>query len=87
MRRAMRSKVREQLRQRTALGDVGLHAAGVERDAARVHDQRVAVELQRSDDDLRRADELADANHRRVGQHGGRRHLQPLERLLPLRRA
>ena len=39
------------------------------------------------DDDLRRADQLPDPNHRRVGQDGGRRHLQPLERLLPLRRA
>ncbi len=52
---------REQFRQRPALGHVALHAPGVERDAARVNDQRVALELQRSDDDLRGADQLADA--------------------------
>jgi hypothetical protein len=41
--------------------------------------------LQRPDDDLRRADELSDADDRRVGQRRGRRHLQAFERLLPLR--
>ena len=68
-RRAIRSKNRKQIRDRTALGHVGLHAARLEREASRAHDQPVGVALQRSDDHLRGADELGDPNHRRVGQH------------------
>ena len=75
---------REQFRERAALRDVGADAPGVEGDAARAHHHGVALHLQRSDDHLRCADELADADHGGIGEHGRRRHLQSLERLLPL---
>ncbi len=42
------------------------------------------LQLQRADDDVRGAHELADANHCRIGEDGGRRHLQPFERGTPL---
>jgi hypothetical protein len=74
----------EQLGQRTAIGHVGLNAARIERNAARADDEHLVLEPQRSNDDLNRADELADADHGRVGQRGHRRHLQLLEGLQPL---
>ena len=74
---------REEIGQRTALGDVYLHLPRVERDAACVQHQRVVLDLQIADHDLRRADDLADADDRRVRQRRHRRHLQALERLLP----
>ncbi len=79
----MRSSVPIERRQRTAIGDVDLDASGVERDAARADDEHVGFELQRADDDLRRAHQLSDADHRRIGERGRGRNLQLLERLHP----
>ena len=84
-RRAIRSRIANRSGIGTALGHVGLHATDVEREASRAHDEPVGIALQRSHDHLRRADELSDANHGRVGEHRGRRDLQPFECLLPLR--
>jgi hypothetical protein len=74
----------KQILERATYGDVGLHASAVERDAPRTNDERVGLQLQRSEDDLGCADELSDADDRRVGERGGGRNLQTLERLLPL---
>ena len=80
IRRAIRSKIANSSGSGPRSVTSTCHASGIERDRARVNDQRVAVHLQRTDDDLRGADELRDANDGRVGQRRGRRHLQPLER-------
>ena len=75
---------REEVDQRSAVGDIHLDAAGIERDAAGTDHQDFVLELQRADHDVTGAHQLADADHRGVGQRGRRGHLQALERLLPL---
>ena len=50
-----------------------------------MNDERVVLHQQGADDDLRRADQLADADHGGVGENRCRRHLQAFEGLLPLR--
>ena len=74
---------REQLGQRTPLGDVNGYAACIERDAPRAHDQNILFQLERADHHLGRADELTDADDGGVGQRGDWRYLQAFERLLP----
>jgi hypothetical protein len=75
----------EELMDRPADGDVRRDASRIERDAARANNQRVVVQFQGAKDDLRRADELADTDHRRIAQRGRRRHLETLECRLPRR--
>ena len=74
----------EQVRDRAALGHVGLHAAGLERELRARTTRPSSSSCSEPTNHLRGADELGDPDHRGVGEHRGGRHLQTLERLLPL---
>ena len=83
-RRATRSKVANEIGERTALGDVGLHLRGVQHNRARADDHVVPVHAERAEHHLRGAHELPDADHGGIGQRCGRGHLKPVEGLAPL---
>jgi hypothetical protein len=75
---------RKQFRQRTTLGHICRNPSRVEGDRPRMGNEIVVLKMQRTDHNLRGANELADANDGGIGKRRGRRDLQTFERLLSL---
>ncbi len=72
------SEQHEDVRERRRLNDIGHRRSGFEAQHSRAHVE-VGPETEIPEDDLRRADHLADADHRRVRQRRRHRQLQTIE--------
>ena len=68
------SEEAEEVGQRTVLCNFGESAAGIEPDRSRANGQHVPFDVERADDDLRGADDLADADDGRLAQGGDGRY-------------
>jgi hypothetical protein len=72
------------LRQRPALHDLRRHPPGVDADRPRPHDDVLILDLERADNHLTGAEQLAKADHGGMTERRNRRHAQPFERPQPI---
>ena len=70
----------EEVVERSALGDLRKHAAGVEANRPHPDGELIAFDLEAANDHLRRTDDLADADERRVAERRNSGDAQLLER-------
>ncbi len=80
-----RSNSDDDVRQRTAFRDRRPNPADVDLDAVRFEDQLLSLQPDAADDDLGGADQLTDFDDRGAAERRGRRQVQLLERVDPLR--